>query len=84
MKNVLHKKNWNQVEVHMHVEPPQVLFIKSKNDTKLDKYGVKIKLRRDPTSEKLDIYGLKIHFFDNGNPEEFLLFIQNFQMTIKA
>ena len=40
----------------MHVDPPLILWIKIKNDTKLDKCGVKIKLRRDPTSEKLDIY----------------------------
>ena len=42
MKNVLHKKNWNQVAVHMHVEPPPVRFIKSNNDRKQDKYSVKI------------------------------------------
>ena len=46
MKKVLQKKNWNQVAVHMHVEPPPVPFIKSNNDRKPDKYCVKITLLR--------------------------------------
>ena len=56
MKNVLHKKNWNQVEVHMHVEPPQVPFIKSKNDRRPNKECVKVKLLRDTTAENSDLY----------------------------
>ena len=68
----------------MHVDPPPIKLIKSKNDTILDKYGVKIKLRRDPMTEKLDLYELKMALFDNGNPEEFLLFIGNFQMNLEA
>ena len=57
---------------------------KSKNDEKLDSNFVKIKLRMDPTSENSDLYELKTTLFDNGNPEEFLLFIQNSKMTLKA
>ena len=45
---------------------------------------VKLKLRRYPTSPLLDIYELKISLFDNGEPEEFLLFVHNFNMTIRA
>ena len=48
------------------------------------KYCVKIKLRRDPTSQKLDPHELKTALFDNGKPEEFLLFIMNFNMTLEA
>ena len=44
----------------------------------------KIKLRRDPTSEKSDMYESKTALFDNGKPEEFLLFVQNFKMMIDA
>ena len=61
----------------MHVEPNPILLIKSKNGDKLDKYYVKIKSNRDPTSKKSNIYGFKTALFDNGNPEEFLLFIRN-------
>ena len=50
MENVLHKNKWNQGEVHVHVEPPPILSIKSKNDDELGKCCVKIKLRTDPTS----------------------------------
>ena len=41
-------------------EAPLIPLIKGKNDDKSDKYFVKIKLRRDSTSEKLDFYELKI------------------------
>ena len=68
----------------MHVEPPPILLMKSKNDEKLDQYSVKIKLSRDPTSEKLEIYEFKMAFFDNRQPGYFLLFIRNFNRTLKA
>ena len=48
--------------------PPLILLIKSKNDAKSDKDSVKIKLRRDPTSEKSDLYKFKMDLFNNGNP----------------
>ena len=70
--NVFHRKIWCNVAVQIHVEPPHVTLIKSKNDAKLENYCVKIKLCRDPTSEKLDIYEFKTDLFDNGKTEEFL------------
>ena len=74
----------NKETVQVHVEPPPILLMKSKNDEKLDKYSVKIKLSRDPTSEKLEIYEFKMAFFDNRQPGYFLLFIRNFNRTLKA
>ena len=65
------------------MEPPLITLIKSKNDEKLDNYHVKNKLRRDPTSGNSDLYELKTALFDNGNPEELLLFVWNFQMTLE-
>ena len=67
----------------MHVEPPPVPLIKGKNNDKSDKYFVKFKFRRNPTSKKSDPYEFKMALFDNGYPEYFLLFIQNFNMTLK-
>ena len=32
-------------------------------------------------SQKSDLYEFKSALFDNGDPEEFLLFIRNFNMT---
>ena len=32
----------------------------------------------------MDLYEFKMDLFDNGETEEFLLFIRNFQMTLKA
>ena len=43
-----HKKIWRTSAVQIHVEPPPIPSIKSKNDTKAETYFVKIKSRRDP------------------------------------
>ena len=69
--------------VQLHVETPPIPFIKSKNGGKLYKDCVKIKMRRDPTSEKLDLHEFKISLFDNGDMEMFFFFISNFQMTLE-
>ena len=84
MKKVSHNKKLNTKTVQVHVDPPLITLIKVKNDEKLDKYFVKIILRRYPTPEKSDLYEFKMSLFDNGKIEEFLLFIQNFNMTLKA
>ena len=34
-------------------------------------------------SEKLDLYEFKMDLFDNGYPEEFLLFFCNLNMTLE-
>ena len=66
------------------MEPPPIALIKSNNSDKSDKYFVKIKFCKDTTSEKSDLCEFKMYFFDNSKPEEFLLFIHKFNMTIKA
>ena len=68
----------------MHVEPPNTSLIKSNNNDKLDKDFVKLKLRKYPTSDKTDLYEFKMALFDNGKPEEFLLFVRNFNMNLAA
>ena len=65
------------------MESLPITLIRSKNDAKSDKDGVKIKFCRDPTSEKLDLYEFEMALFDNDDPKEFLLFVRNFQMTLK-
>ena len=50
----------------------------------MDKYFVKIKQRRYPMSEKLEPYELKTALSYNGELEEFLLFIRNFNMNLEA
>ena len=82
MKNFSHKKSWNSGMTQVHVEPPPKPLIKVKYDGKSDKYFVKLKLCRDPTSSTSDLYEFKMYLFENGNPEEFLLFVCNFNMTL--
>ena len=84
MKNVSQKKNQNQGAVQVHLDPTLITWIKDNNDEKSDKYSAKIKLCRDPTPETLDLYDFKISLLGKGKLEEFLLFIQNFKMTLDA
>ena len=66
MKNISHKKIWRTGAVQINVDPPPIPRIKIKNDMKAEKYCVKIKLRRDNTSEKSDLYEFKMALFNNG------------------
>ena len=84
MKNVSHHKKWSAWKLQLHVDSFPIPLIKSDNDDKLDKAFVKIKLRRDSTSKKSYLYERKTVLFGNVNPEEFLLFIRNFNMTLEV
>ena len=66
------------------MDPPPIPLIRINNDDKSYKDFVKIELCRDTTSENLDFYEFKMALFGNGDSEEFLLFICNFNMTITA
>ena len=66
----------------VHVKPQPIPVIKGKYDGKSDKYFVKLKLHRYPTSSTSDLYEFNISLFENGNPEEFLLLVHNFNMTL--
>ena len=65
-----------------HVEPPPILPINSKSNGKSDKYIVKLRLCRDPTSGTSDLYEFKMSLFDNGDPEDYLSLMKNFNMTL--
>ena len=66
------------------MEPPPIPLIKSNNSDKLDKYFVKIKVPWDPMSENSDLYEFKMELFDNGDPEDLLFFVNNFNKTLEA
>ena len=82
MKNVSHKKRWNSGTNPSHVEPPLILLTRETCNGKSEEAFVKLKLPRDPKSSTSDLYAVNIYFFDNGKPEEFMLFIRNFNTTI--
>ena len=60
MKNVSHKNIWNSGMTQVYVEPPPITLIKGKYDGNSDKGFVKLKLRRDPTSNMSDLYELVV------------------------
>ena len=65
----------------MYMDTPPIPLIKSNCDDNSDKDLVKLKLLRDTTSEKSDLYEFKTDFLDNGDLEEFLLLVRNFNTT---
>ena len=67
-----------------HVEPLTNLLIKSKQEDKSEKGFVKLKLCKDTTSATSELYEFKIYLFDNGEPDEFWLLQQNFNMNLVA
>ena len=84
MKNVSHKKGLGVDTNLPHVDPPPIPLVKENFTGKSDGDYVELNLRRDPTSSTLDLYGFRISLFDHGEPEEFLFFVRNFQMTLVA
>ena len=83
MQKVSHKNKWNAGLLQFHMEPPPTPLVKRKNNDKSENDFVKMKLRRDPTSEDLDLYEFKMALFYNGYQEDFL-FAHNFKMTLEA
>ena len=79
-----HKKVWSVDTNPAHIEPPPISLTKETSTGK--SYGdyVKLKLCRDPTSSMLDIYEFIVSLFDHGEPEEFTLFVRNFQINLAA
>ena len=77
MKNVSNKNTWNLGMMQDHVKPPPIPPIKRNNYDKSDKYFVKLKLSRDPTSAMSDLYEFKMDLFENDDLEELFLFVQN-------
>ena len=84
MENFLHQKVWNSGTNPAHVEPPPILLVKKTHNGKPDKDFIKLKLRRYNMSSTMDLYEFNMYFFDQGEPEELLLFIRNFNMTLLA
>ena len=63
MGKVSHNNIWRTGAVQIYVEPPPIPLIKSRIGLKTERDYVKIRLRRNPTSENLDIHEFKIAFF---------------------
>ena len=82
MRIIFHKKLWRSGINPAYVEPLPTTLIKETYNGKSEKYFVKLKLGRYSTSSTLDLYEFNMNLFDQGNPEEFLLFLRNFNMTL--
>ena len=69
--------------VKVNLEPPLIPLIKINHNDKSENGYVKVKLRRYLTSPRSDLYEFEMALFDNGQPEDFLLFVCNFNMTME-
>ena len=63
-------------------KPPPIPLIQETHDGKSDKYSIKLKLHEYPTLSTSDLNEFKMSLFDNDKPEEILLFVCNFNMTL--
>ena len=84
MQLFLRKKGYNFLTNSEHLEPLTNTLNKETYNGKSDKKIVNILLRIYPTSSTSDLYQFKLSLFDHGNQKEFLLFICNLNMTIRA
>ena len=84
MKNVFHQKGWTTDTNPYHVDPPLIPLIKKTPSVKSNVDYVKLKLPIDPTSSTSDLYEFRFSLFNHGDPEEFLLFFRNLQITLIA
>ena len=65
-----------------HVDNPPTPLIESKHNVNSDKYFIKLKLCRYPTSATSGLYEFNMALFDNGESEEFLLLVRDFIITL--
>ena len=84
MKNFLHHKRWVTDTNSTHVETPLIPLTKQMYTGKSYEEYFKQKLIRDTTSIRSDLYEFKMSLFDHGEPEEFLLFVHNFNITLSS
>ena len=84
MKNISDNKGWNSGMTQSHVGTSLIPLIKGTYGGKSDKDFVKLELRRYPMSSTSDLYEFRMCLFDNFNLEEFLLFMNNFNINIVA
>ena len=82
MKNVYHKKLWKSGMTQAHLEYTPIPLINGKYNGKSDKYFVNLEFCRDPTYSTSDLYEFRMSLFENGEPEDFLLFVCNSNMTL--
>ena len=81
MRNFSHKKGWKLGTNPSHLESPSIPLIKGTCNGKSEKDCVKLNLCRYYTSSTSDLYEFKMFLFENGEPEDFLLFVHNFNIT---
>ena len=64
------------------MEPPWIPIIKEMFNDNSDEYFVEIKFCRYTTFSTLELFDFILSLFDHGNPEEFILFVRNFNMIL--
>ena len=68
--------------IQTHVDPPPIPLLHELHNGKSGKDVVKLELHRDSTYPTSDLYEFKMSLFENGELEEFILFVCNFDMAL--
>ena len=85
MKNLSTKKKWLSGNIQFQADPSPIPLINSETQRKKTEIDCnKVKLRKKPASSMSGPYEYKVALFENGEPEEFLLFIREFRKTLRA
>ena len=83
MKNFSHTNIWCTGSVQIHVDPPPITLIKSKNYMKKEKDSVKIISFRSYVGKSRHVW-IKNGLFDKDKLKDLLLFMRNFKITLDA
>ena len=77
MKNV----GWISADMQARIEPLPIPLIKLEVDDYCTTHIIKVKMRRNPSSAASEKYNVNMNTFNDGQPEEFLSLLINFNTT---
>ena len=78
MKNI----GWLSDDMQAHIEPPPIPLIKVEVHDDRTAHIIKVKMRRNPSSEASETYNVIMNMFDVGQLNEFLSLFRNFKIAI--
>ena len=77
MKNV----GWLSDDMQANIDHPPIPLIKFELDGDRTTHIIKVKMRRNPSSVASETYKVNMNTLDDGQPEEFLSLLRNFNIA---
>ena len=60
--------NWLSAETQARIDPPPIPLTKAETEEEIERNIIKVKMRRNLSSDTSETYELKMDTFDNGQP----------------